>query len=156
MPWKEPKLSDEQITRVRTWIDLGAPYDAPLGNRPRKAAAELTVTDADRQFWSFRATADNSCSRCCRCRVVSQPNRPLHSGSTGCRRTHSNATADRRTLIRRGHHSICSDCLRRPQRSKLCQRSGSRCLAQTHRQTARAAPVRRTLGQTLDGRLPLR
>ena len=54
MPWKLPKLSEQEIGSISKWIDLGAPYDAPLGNRTEKPAAEMTVSDKDRSFWSFR------------------------------------------------------------------------------------------------------
>jgi len=106
MPWKEPKLSDEQITRVRTWIDLGAPYDAPLGNRRRKADAELTVTDQDRKFWSFQPLQTTPV--------------PVPADATWCRNPIDqfirerqavagltpNAAADRRTLIRRASFDL--------------------------------------------------
>jgi hypothetical protein len=106
MPWKEPKLSDEQITRVRTWIDLGAPYDAPLGNRPRKAAAELTVTDADRQFWSFRPLQTTPVPVAADAEWCHNPidhfirDRQAAAGLT------PNAAADRRTLIRRASFDL--------------------------------------------------
>src|SRR5262249_47451288 len=36
------------------WIDLGAPYDRPLLDRPEPARKGMIVTAADRAFWSFR------------------------------------------------------------------------------------------------------
>lgn len=54
MPWKEPKLGDAQIEELRKWINLGAPYDAPLAGAKAGPAAELQITDSDRDFWSFR------------------------------------------------------------------------------------------------------
>ncbi|MFM8477428.1 MAG: DUF1549 domain-containing protein [Planctomycetaceae bacterium] len=106
MPWKEPKLSDEQISRVRTWIDLGAPYDAPLGNRPRQPAAELSVTDQDRQFWSFRPLQDTPVPVAADAAWCRNPidhfirERQAAAGLT------PNAAADRRTLIRRASFDL--------------------------------------------------
>jgi mono/diheme cytochrome c family protein len=55
MPDRAPQLPAEQIARIAEWIDLGAPYDRPLLDKPEKPARKpLVVTDADRQFWSFR------------------------------------------------------------------------------------------------------
>jgi mono/diheme cytochrome c family protein len=62
MPFKKPKLADKDITLIRKWIDLGAPYDKPLvAGREGEAPAEslaMQVTDDDRQFWSFQPLAD--------------------------------------------------------------------------------------------------
>ncbi|MEJ7594976.1 MAG: PSD1 and planctomycete cytochrome C domain-containing protein [Planctomycetaceae bacterium] len=54
MPFKKPKLPDEQIGQIRTWINLGAPYDTPLAEKPTTPALEMQVKDSDRQFWSFQ------------------------------------------------------------------------------------------------------
>ena len=54
MPFKLPKLADEQIEGIRTWINSGSPYDAALVETST-TAAEMQVTDSDREFWSFRA-----------------------------------------------------------------------------------------------------
>lgn len=54
MPWKEPKLGDAQIEELRKWIDLGAPYDAPLAGKKDGTVGELQITESDRNFWSFR------------------------------------------------------------------------------------------------------
>ena len=54
MPFKKPKLDDEQIEQIRTWINLGAPYDAPLAEKSATPALEMQVKDSDRQFWSFQ------------------------------------------------------------------------------------------------------
>ena len=52
MPFKLPKLADEQIEGIRTWINLGSPYDAALVETST-TAVEMQVTDSDREFWSF-------------------------------------------------------------------------------------------------------
>ncbi len=54
MPWKLPKLTDAEINSISRWIDLGAPYDSPLGNRSEAAVREMEVTEKDRQFWAFQ------------------------------------------------------------------------------------------------------
>src|SRR5262245_11986479 len=52
------RLKPEQIATLTEWVKMGAPWP-PGGEaalQPRKGALE--VTDADRQFWSFRPIAD--------------------------------------------------------------------------------------------------
>ena len=103
MPFKKPKLPDEQIDQIRTWINLGAPYDAPLAEKSTTPALEMQVKDSDRQFWSFQPL---------------QPNRPPMVEDTAWCRTpidqfvrarqeavklSPNATADRHVLIRRAY-----------------------------------------------------
>ncbi len=53
MPEKKPKLSDAVIAKVAQWIDLGAPYEAPLvaGKTPPRDKSK--VTEEDRKWWSF-------------------------------------------------------------------------------------------------------
>lgn len=56
MPLQAPKLSDADIKLIADWIDLGAPYDAPLVEKAGQSApVAMTITDEDRQFWSFRS-----------------------------------------------------------------------------------------------------
>jgi hypothetical protein len=52
MPYKKDKLSAEEIALFARWIDAGAPFDGTL--QPGTTEKTLTVTEADRQFWSFR------------------------------------------------------------------------------------------------------
>mgnify|MGYP003328772165 FL=1 len=54
MPWKLPKLTAAEINSISRWVDLGAPYDSPLGNRSEAAVREMEVTEKDRQFWAFQ------------------------------------------------------------------------------------------------------
>jgi hypothetical protein len=58
MPRKRPKLPDETIAEIKRWIELGAPYDSPLVGATAAAPQESQVSDADRNFWSFRPLAD--------------------------------------------------------------------------------------------------
>src|SRR5262249_52086861 len=55
MPPKQPPLPADQVARVASWIDLGAPYDRPLLDRAGAAAKQpMTVTAEDRLFWPCR------------------------------------------------------------------------------------------------------
>jgi hypothetical protein len=56
MPLKAAKLPDDQAARLAAWIDLGAPYDAPLVADARKATnwTQAVVPPAAKQFWSFQ------------------------------------------------------------------------------------------------------
>jgi mono/diheme cytochrome c family protein len=54
MPAKADKLPDDAITKLAIWIDAGAPYDKPLIEKAGAKRTHAQVTDADRQFWSFR------------------------------------------------------------------------------------------------------
>ncbi len=103
MPWKLPKLSEQEIGSISKWIDLGAPYDAPLGNRTEKPAAEMTVSDKDRSFWSFR--------------TLQSPTVPAVTSASWCRNPidhfvlaaqesaglRPNGPAEKRILIRRAY-----------------------------------------------------
>lgn len=53
MPKEGPRLSAPQLASLARWIDLGAPYDRPLADQPA-GSGPMQVTDADRDFWSFR------------------------------------------------------------------------------------------------------
>jgi hypothetical protein len=57
MPHKRPKLPDATIAAIKRWIELGAPYDGPLTDTPSDTPQELQLSDADRDFWSFRPLA---------------------------------------------------------------------------------------------------
>lgn len=106
MPFKTPKLADSLIADIRTWIDLGAPYDAPLAEKSATPALEMIVKDSDRQFWSFRPL------------TVAAP--PSVIDESWCRtpidrfirakqeeaKLVPNGTADRRVLIRRAYFDL--------------------------------------------------
>ncbi|MFT5467816.1 MAG: hypothetical protein ACI8UO_002923 [Verrucomicrobiales bacterium] len=59
MPAKKPKLDQQLLTTFAKWVELGAPYDKPLieKNADDEPAA-MVVTDADREFWSFKPLAE--------------------------------------------------------------------------------------------------
>ena len=56
MPQRADKLADAEIAAVAEWIDHGAPYDAPLldSAAPEQGAQGMEVSEADRDWWSFR------------------------------------------------------------------------------------------------------
>ena len=55
MPFKGEKLSDETIARIAEWIELGAPYDAPLAaGKDQSSWTEKTVSPEAREFWAFQ------------------------------------------------------------------------------------------------------
>ncbi len=94
MPEKKPKLPDDAIAKVAEWIDLGAPYDAPL-IAGRVAKDKSVVTDEDRKWWSFVPLAKH------------EPPSPGHAvdaflnAKAAGKGVHFSPEADRRTLIRR-------------------------------------------------------
>jgi hypothetical protein len=54
-PAGNKKLDRTELAALLRWIDLGAPYDKPLSERPDTARPKvLFVSDQDRNFWSFR------------------------------------------------------------------------------------------------------
>jgi len=101
MPLKAEKLSDDAITAIRNWIDLGAPYDKPLVEGV-KVAGPMVVTDSHRQFWSFLplrhvAVPEVNDGEWCRTPIdrfilARQEDKGLHP----------NPDVDPRTLMRRG------------------------------------------------------
>src|SRR5262245_7567341 len=56
MPFKGDRLPDEIIAGIAAWIDLGAPYDAPLiaATSPGASWIEKTLAPEAREFWSYR------------------------------------------------------------------------------------------------------
>ena len=106
MPFKAPRLADEEIGQIRAWINLGSPYDAPLVEKAKTPVLEMQVKDSDRAFWSFQPL-----------KTVTPP---LVSDAAWCRtpidqfvrakqesaNLTPNATADRRVLIRRAYFGL--------------------------------------------------
>jgi len=55
MPFKGEKLPDETIARIAEWIELGAPYDAPLAtSQDQSSWTEKIVAPEAREFWAFQ------------------------------------------------------------------------------------------------------
>ncbi|MDA1161781.1 MAG: PSD1 and planctomycete cytochrome C domain-containing protein [Planctomycetota bacterium] len=107
MPFKLPRLPDATIEKIGQWIDLGAPYDKPLIEKTGTGApAELVVTDADRNFWSFKplmlakpATVRNETW----CRTPIDHFVLAKQEELGL---HPNETAERRVLVRRAYFDL--------------------------------------------------
>ena len=57
MPDHGEKLAAPLIARVASWIDDGAPYDAPLIAGRKPARDRSIVTGEDRQWWAFQPLA---------------------------------------------------------------------------------------------------
>jgi mono/diheme cytochrome c family protein len=103
MPHKKDKLPDAAIDAIARWIALGAPYDRPLveGVAVKKRAME--ITDADREFWSFRPLAVAAPPAV---RDTAWPRTDLDRfilAALEKKNLAPNAEADRRTFIRRAH-----------------------------------------------------
>ena len=101
MPFQQAKLPDEAIDKIARWVDLGAPYDEPLVDKPAAADGPLEITDEHREFWSFRPLASRAPPPV---RDEDWPRTPIDLfileklDSEGLT---PNPAADRRTLIRR-------------------------------------------------------
>ncbi|HEX7335383.1 MAG TPA: PSD1 and planctomycete cytochrome C domain-containing protein [Pyrinomonadaceae bacterium] len=59
MPAEKPRLSDDTISKIARWIDLGAAYDKPLIDRAQKRALPLQVTRANRDYWAYAPLKKN-------------------------------------------------------------------------------------------------
>ena len=53
MPLEQPRLPEEIISKIASWIDLGAAYDRPLGEQAIKRAGPLQITNTDREYWAY-------------------------------------------------------------------------------------------------------
>lgn len=106
MPFKAPKLADEQIEQIRTWINLGSPYDSPLAEKSKTPDLEMQVKDSDREFWSFRPlqpVTPPSVNDTAWCQSpIDRFIRAKHEAA----QLNGNATADRRVLIRRAYFGL--------------------------------------------------
>ncbi len=55
MPGKSKKLAPDAIEALEQWVLLGAPFSKPLvDQKGTSASKKMTVTEKDRDFWSFR------------------------------------------------------------------------------------------------------
>ncbi len=57
MPSKKPILPEALAAQLAAWIDLGAPYDAPLAAGKSPPRDRSQVSPADRQWWAFQPLA---------------------------------------------------------------------------------------------------
>lgn len=104
MPLKADKLGDAEIASLSRWIELGAPYDRPMGDAEGELARGK-VTDEDREFWSFAALEKPAVpatgSEWDRTDIDHFIQRKLSDAGI-----HANETADRATLIRRAYFDL--------------------------------------------------
>ena len=102
MPFQQPKLPEQAINHIARWIELGAPYDKPLVDKPA-GDRPAEVTDADRRFWSFRPLARSTPP------AVGDPDWPQTPidrfilNKLDAKGLTPNPEADRRILIRRAY-----------------------------------------------------
>ena len=98
------KLAAEEIAALNAWLTLGAPWPtAPPGATMRSSG---TITDADRQFWSFQPVRDPSPPAV---RDTAWPRRPLDAfvlARLEADDLQPVGEADRRTLIRRASFDL--------------------------------------------------
>ncbi|HVX12988.1 MAG TPA: PSD1 and planctomycete cytochrome C domain-containing protein [Pirellulales bacterium] len=98
------KLADDEITALKHWLALGAPWPAqPAGPTIRSAG---TISEADRQFWSFQPVRDPPPPRV---RDASWPRNPIDAfvlARLESEGLHPVGEADRRTFIRRATFDV--------------------------------------------------
>jgi mono/diheme cytochrome c family protein len=102
------KLTPEQVATIERWIAAGAPTAAA---EPQTVAAGFLITDADREFWSFRPIARPPDPRL----AVPEPHRteqvrtPIDAFLLRELEKHGEGfspEADRRTLVRRAYFDL--------------------------------------------------
>ena len=99
------KLADAEIAALKEWVALGAPWpDEPQGGGSIRA--DGTITEADRQFWSFQPIADPAPPAV---KGRDWPRRPLDAyvlARLEAEGLHPAPEADRRTFIRRASFDL--------------------------------------------------
>jgi mono/diheme cytochrome c family protein len=100
-PAGKKRLDPAQLADLARWIDLGAPYDKPLLNRAPRTPKQLVVTDADRNFWSFRPLARPAVPPVSMPPMQRNPIDRFLLAKMREKKLTPSAPADRRTLIRR-------------------------------------------------------
>ena len=104
MPLNAERLMEKEIEAIAKWVDLGAPYDNPIGG-PAGDEAPDQVTSEDRDFWSFMPIEDPAVPKMdtawARTGIDYFILRKLVSAGI-----QPNELADRRTLIRRAYFDL--------------------------------------------------
>ncbi|HYV25987.1 MAG TPA: PSD1 and planctomycete cytochrome C domain-containing protein, partial [Candidatus Eisenbacteria bacterium] len=109
MPSKADKLPDAAITAIAAWINAGAPYDKPLTSKASVPKGKPTVSEEDRQFWSFKPLRreplplikSRAAQKWCRTDIDRFVMTRLES-----KKIFPNPTVDRRKLIRRAYFDL--------------------------------------------------
>jgi hypothetical protein len=105
MPAEGDKLPPAAIERIEAWIAAGAAYDKPLVD----VAATLTakqITEADRQFWSFRPLAKSQPPAVKNQAWCRTPLDRFVRAALEAKGISPNGPADRRKLIRRAYFDL--------------------------------------------------
>ncbi len=108
MPDGGDKLPDEDIAAIAHWIDLGAPYDAPLVDNPRDPdswTATVVANDA-RKFWSFQPLARTNPPSVQQADWVRTPVDAFVLAKLEEKGLAPNGLAEKRTLIRRAYFDL--------------------------------------------------
>jgi mono/diheme cytochrome c family protein len=98
MPDKKPKLPDAAIDAIARWINLGAPYEAPLVAGKPSPRDRSIVSDTDRKWWAFQPLAE--------VKPPSGAKHPVDAFLVKAAKTKKlslSPAAERRTLIRRAY-----------------------------------------------------
>ena len=106
MPFKAPKLADEQIEQIRTWINLGSPYDTLLAEKSKAPVLEMKVQDSDREFWAFRPLPPVTLPQVNDRAWCRTPIDQFIRAKQEVAQLTPNAAADRRVLIRRAYFGL--------------------------------------------------
>ncbi|MBI3882473.1 MAG: PSD1 domain-containing protein [Verrucomicrobia bacterium] len=101
MPNKKPKLPADAIAQIAKWVDLGAPYAEPLVKGAVAKKDRSTVTEQDRQFWSFQPLKKTSPPAVKNKTWEQTPVDRFVLAGLEAKRLKPNAAADARTLVRR-------------------------------------------------------
>jgi hypothetical protein len=92
MPFQAAKLSEEQIARIRDWINAGAEYDGPLN---AKAARRIS------SHWAFQAPKRPPVPQVKNAAFVHNPIDAFIAAEQEKRQLHPMPPADKRVLLRR-------------------------------------------------------
>jgi hypothetical protein len=107
MPPEGEPLTAEQINIVRRWIDQGAPWPADAaGHRPAAVRTQATVTDKDRQHWSFRPLSSVELPPVAETAAVCSPIDRFVVAALESAGVEPNPPADDRTLVRRLYFDV--------------------------------------------------
>lgn len=108
MPFRGAKLSDETIARIAEWIDLGAPFDAPLVEKANQPAlwTEKVITPDAREFWAFQPLRRREPPPVKNAGLVQTPIDSFMLEKLEAKGLSLNPPADRHSLIRRAYFDL--------------------------------------------------
>jgi mono/diheme cytochrome c family protein len=106
MPDEADKLPDAAIAAIAAWIDAGAPYSKTLGEASGLPIGKRLITDADRQFWSFRPLSKTEPPVCKQPGWCRTPVDRFILAQLEAKGITPNGDAERRQLIRRAYFDL--------------------------------------------------